>query len=169
MIRQEGGFEDPPRGPEPADDAPADGLEALAGYGPGCALAALGKRAEGRELLLTVALFEGAMLMQAGGLLFAAVFTLVAASGFFGYGVADAWHERRELRRRSGTGQGGQDQGDGYGGRALEGRPPGGSSRGRSDMRADGHGAELRAPRAGRDPRHSPGWLIPILPGAGPA
>jgi Domain of unknown function (DUF1707) len=121
-------------------------------------------------LLLTVALFEGAILMQAGGLLFAAVFTLVAASGFFGYGVADAWHEQRELRRRASTGQGGQNgRGDDHGHRGLEGGRPGGNSRGRSDMPADWNGAELRAREAGQDRRHSSGWLIPMPRSIGPA
>ncbi len=121
-------------------------------------------------LLLTVALFEGAILMQAGGLLFAAVFTLVAASGFFGYGVADAWHERRELRRRASTGQGGQNgQGDDHGHPGLEGGRPGGNSRSGSDMRDDWNGAEVRARGAGQDRRHSSGGLIPMPRSIGPA
>ncbi len=119
-------------------------------------------------LLLTVALFEGAMLLQAGGLLFAAVFTLVAASGFFGYGLADAWHEQRELRRRASAGQRGQGgQGDDYGHRGLEDGRPRGISQGRPDMRDDWNGAELRARRAGRGP--SSGWVVPMPRRIGPA
>ncbi len=53
-------------------------------------------RRSGICLLVAVALAEGAFL--AGNsllLLVAASFALIAASGFFGYGILDAWQERR--------------------------------------------------------------------------
>ncbi len=49
-------------------------------------------------LLMSVALVEGAFLTGFGGFLVMAVYTFVAFSGFLGYGVVDAWHERRARR-----------------------------------------------------------------------
>ena len=55
-------------------------------------------KAAGRSgicLLVAVALAEGAFLADNLLLLVAASFALIAASGFFGYGILDAWQERR--------------------------------------------------------------------------
>ena len=52
-------------------------------------------RRSGICLLAAVALAEGAFLAGNLLLLVAATFALIAASGFFGYGILDAWQERR--------------------------------------------------------------------------
>ena len=52
-------------------------------------------RRSGICLLVAVALAEGAFLADNLLLLVAASFALIAASGFFGYGILDAWQERR--------------------------------------------------------------------------
>ena len=49
-------------------------------------------------LLLTIALVEGAFLTGSGGFLVLAVYTFMAFTGFLGYGVTDALHERRTRR-----------------------------------------------------------------------
>ena len=51
-------------------------------------------RRSGICLLVAVALAEGAFLADNLLLLIAASFALIAASGFFGYGILDAWQER---------------------------------------------------------------------------
>ena len=59
-------------------------------------------KAAGRSgicLLVAVALAEGAFLADNLLLLVAASFALIAASGFFGYGILDAWQERRSRGR----------------------------------------------------------------------
>jgi Domain of unknown function (DUF1707) len=55
-------------------------------------------------LLITIALVEGAFLTQSLGLLTLAAFGLMGTSGFLGYGVVDAYQERRDLRRSPGAG-----------------------------------------------------------------
>ncbi len=52
-------------------------------------------RRSGICLLVAVALAEAAFLADNLLLLVAATFALMAASGFFGYGILDAWQERR--------------------------------------------------------------------------
>ena len=52
-------------------------------------------RRSGICLLAAVALAKGAFLAGNLLLLVAATFALIAASGFFGYGILDAWQERR--------------------------------------------------------------------------
>ena len=52
-------------------------------------------RRSGICLLVAVALAEGAFLVDNFLLLVAASFALMAASGFFGYGILDAWQELR--------------------------------------------------------------------------
>ncbi len=52
-------------------------------------------RRSGICLLVAVALAKGAFLAGNLLLLVAASFALIAASGFFGYGILDAWQERR--------------------------------------------------------------------------
>ena len=52
-------------------------------------------RRSGVCLLAAIALVEGAYLADNFLLIVAAFFALIAASGFFGYGILDAWEERR--------------------------------------------------------------------------
>ncbi len=52
-------------------------------------------RRSGICLLVAVALVEAALLADNFLLIVAASFALIAASGFFGYGILDAWQERR--------------------------------------------------------------------------
>jgi hypothetical protein len=52
-------------------------------------------RRSGVCLLVAISLVEGAFLADNFLLIVAAFFALIAASGFFGYGILDAWEERR--------------------------------------------------------------------------
>jgi hypothetical protein len=82
---------------------------------------------------------------------FLGVWAVIAASGFLGYGVVDAWQERRSRGplpprpRRNGRG--------------LEGRWPGSTDRDPAlpGTRPDQTRADLRTHRPGRDPRHPSG------------
>jgi len=68
-------------------------------------------------LLAAVALAESAVLVGNPLLLVAAAFAIIAASGFFGYGIIDAWQERRSSRQPPPR--------PGRDGRGLEGGWPG--------------------------------------------
>jgi hypothetical protein len=68
-------------------------------------------------LLVAVALAEGAFLSGNFLLIVAACFALIAASGFFGYGILDAWQQRRF--------RGQLPPGSGQRRRGSEGRLPG--------------------------------------------
>jgi hypothetical protein len=68
-------------------------------------------------LLVAVALAEGAFLSGNFLLIVAACFALIAASGFFGYGILDAWQQRR-FRSQLPPGSGQRRRGS-------EGRMPG--------------------------------------------
>ncbi len=68
-------------------------------------------------LLVAVALAEGAFLSGNFLLIVAACFALIAASGFFGYGILDAWQQRRF--------HGQLPPGSGQRRRGSEGRTPG--------------------------------------------
>jgi hypothetical protein len=99
-------------------------------------------------LLVAVALAEGAFLADNLLLLVAASFALIAASGFFGYGILDAWQERRsrgQLPQRPDRVH--QDLGGGRPGRdtALPGARP---DQTRTDMRT--HSPRSGSPRSGR-------------------
>ena len=129
-------------------------------------------KAAGRSgicLLVAVALVEAAFLAGNFLLIVAASFALIAASGFFGYGILDAWQERRSRGQRS---RGQLPPRSGQGRRGPEGRPPGGDAAptGISPTRADRTRADARAWRQGRDRRHPSGRGIPVpvqpLPGA---
>ena len=77
-------------------------------------------KAAGRSgicLLAAVALAESAVLVGNPLLLVAAAFAIIAASGFFGYGIIDAWQERRSSRQPPPR--------PGRDGRGLEGGWPG--------------------------------------------
>jgi Domain of unknown function (DUF1707) len=66
-------------------------------------------KAAGRSavcMLVAVALAEGGILANSFALITFAFMAVMAASGFFGYGVIDSWHERRaraQPRQRPGT------------------------------------------------------------------
>jgi hypothetical protein len=113
-------------------------------------------RRSGICLLVAVALVEGAYLAGNYLLIVAAFFALIAASGFFGYGILDAWHERRSQAQLP-PGPGRRHQGS-------EGRLPGDdvASTGTSPTRADGTRADSRVRRPGRDRRHPSRRGIPV-------
>ena len=114
-------------------------------------------RRSGVCLLVAVALVEGAYLAGNFLLIVAAFFALIAASGFFGYGILDAWQERRS-RAESPPGPGRRHQGS-------EGRLPGDdpAPTGLSPTRADGTRADSRARRPGRDRRHPCRWDAAVM------
>jgi hypothetical protein len=113
-------------------------------------------RRSGVCLLVAVALVEGAYLAGNFLLIVAAFFALIAASGFFGYGILDAWQERRSHAQLP-PGPGRRHQGS-------EGRLPGDDAAptGISPTRADGTRADSRARRPGRDRRHPSRRGIPV-------
>ena len=113
-------------------------------------------RRSGICLLVAVALVEGAYLAGNFLLIVAAFFALIAASGFFGYGILDAWQERRSHAQLP-PGPGRRHQGS-------EGRLPGDdvASTGTSPTRADGTRADSRVRRPGRDRRHPSRRGIPV-------
>ena len=105
-------------------------------------------RRSGVCLLVAIALVEGAYLADNFLLIVAAFFALIAASGFFGYGILDAWEERRSHAQappgpgRRHPGSGGHLHGDDE---APTGFGP---------TRADGTRADSRARQPERDRRH---------------
>jgi len=107
-------------------------------------------------LLAAVALAEGSFLVGNFLLIVAACFALIAASGFFGYGVLDAWQERRS--------RGQLPSGPRRGRRGSDGRLPGDDAAptGISPARDDPTRADSRAWRPGRDRRHPSGRGIPV-------
>jgi hypothetical protein len=113
-------------------------------------------RRSGICLLVAVALVEGAYLAGNFLLIVAAFFALIAASGFFGYGILDAWQERRSHAQLP-PGPGRRHQGS-------EGRLPGDdvASTGTSPTRADGTRADSRVRRPERDGRHPSRRDIPV-------
>jgi len=119
-------------------------------------------------LLAAVALAEGSFLVGNFLLIVAACFALIAASGFFGYGILDAWQERRsrgQLPRTPGHGHQGPD------GRPPDDAAPGGIARTRADRsradrsRADGTRADARRHSASVTlaPPHGPLWMPLML------
>jgi len=113
-------------------------------------------RRSGICLLVAVALVEGAYLAGNYLLIVAAFFALIAASGFFGYGILDAWHERRSHAQLP-PGPGRRHQGS-------EGRLPGDDAAppGIGPTPADGTRADSRAQRPERDRRHPSRRGIPV-------
>ena len=113
-------------------------------------------RRSGICLLLAVALAEAAFLADNFLLIVAASFALIAASGFFGYGILDAWQERRS--------RGQLPSGPRRGRRGSDGRLPGDDAAptGISPARDDPTRADSRAWRPGRDRRHPSGRGIPV-------
>jgi hypothetical protein len=117
-------------------------------------------RRSGVCLLVAVALVEGAYLAGNFLLIVAAFFALIAASGFFGYGIIDAWQERRAHAQLP-PGPGRRHQGS-------EGRLPGDDAAptGISPPPADGTRADSRAQQPGPDRRHPSrrGVPVPVRP-----
>ena len=116
-------------------------------------------RRSGVCLLVAVALVEGAYLAGNFLLIVAGFFALIAASGFFGYGILDAWQERRShAQLPPGPGRRHQES---------KGRLPGDDAArtGISPTRADGTRADSRARRPGRDRRHpvSSGGAVTVM------
>jgi hypothetical protein len=113
-------------------------------------------RRSGVCLLVAIALVEGAYLAGNFLLIVAAFFALIAASGFFGYGILDAWQERRSHAQLP-PGPGRRHQGSG-------GLLPGDdvAATGIGPTRADETRADSRAQRPGRDRRHPSGQGIPV-------
>jgi hypothetical protein len=112
----------------------------------------------GTCLLAAVALVEAAVLAGNPLLIVVAAFAVIAASGFIGYGIIDAWHEARARRlppQRRGQGYQGPE-----GGRAV-GHPasPG--------VREDPTRADLRACQPER--YRSFGRAVTVPPGLRPA
>jgi hypothetical protein len=116
-------------------------------------------RRSGVCLLVAVALVEGAYLAGNFLLIVAGFFALIAASGFFGYGILDAWQERRSHAQLP-PGPGRRHQGS-------EGRLPGDDAArtGISPTRSDETRADSRARRPGRDRRHPSRRGIPVPAG----
>ena len=149
----------------PADSPAAARLAAAGSAGPPRSMAvrtmAKAARRSGICLLVAVALVEAAFLADNFLLIVAASFALIAASGFFGYGILDAWQERRSRGQRS---RGQLPPRSGQGHRGPEGRLSGGDAAptGISPTRADRTRADARAWRQGRDRRHPSGRGIPV-------
>jgi hypothetical protein len=113
-------------------------------------------RRSGVCLLVAVALVEGAYLADNFLLIVAAFFALIAASGFFGYGILDAWEERRSHAQMP-PGPGRRHPGS-------EGRLPGDDAAptGFGPTRTDGTRADSRARQPERDRRHPSRRGIPV-------
>lgn len=113
-------------------------------------------RRSGVCLLVAIALVEGAFLADNFLLIVAAFFALIAASGFFGYGILDAWEERRSHAQMP-PGSGPRHPGSGD-------RLPGDDAAptGFGPTRADGTRADSRARQPERDRRHPSGRGIPV-------
>jgi len=135
-------------------------------------------KAAGRSgicLLAAVALAEASFLAGNFLLIVAAFFALMAASGFFGYGILDAWHERRARGQLPpGPGQGhpgsggrrpGEDAASTGFGPARAG-PAGAGPDCAGRTRADPTRADSRAPRPARGPAS---LFQARYPGSGPA
>jgi hypothetical protein len=113
-------------------------------------------RRSGVCLLVAIALVEGAFLANNFLLIVAGFFALIAASGFFGYGILDAWEERRSHARMP-PGPGRRHPGS-------EGHLPGDDAAptGFGPTPADGTRADSRARPPERDRRHPSRLRIPV-------
>jgi hypothetical protein len=96
-----------------------------------------------------------------------AVVAVIAASGFLGYGVVDAWQQHRSHRQlppRPGRGDGGGLEGGRPSGTGRDPAPPGARpDQTRVDLRAHRPGQDRRPP-SGRGSRTPPGTRL--IPGA---
>ena len=117
-------------------------------------------RRSGVCLLVAITLVEGAFLADNFLLIVAAFFALIAASGFFGYGILDAWEERRS-HAQTPPGPGRRHPGS-------EVRLPGDDAAptGFGPTRTDGTRADARARPPERDRRHlsRQGNPVPVQP-----
>jgi hypothetical protein len=132
----------------PAESPAAPG-SAAAGSPPSTPARTMVKAAcrSGVCLLAAVALAEGAFLAGNFLLIVAAAFALIATSGFLGYGILDAWQERRP--------RGQLPPGPSRGHRGSQGRRPRDDAApgGISPMRTDRTGADSRADSRAWRPR----------------
>ena len=139
----------------PADAAATSPATAGAPSTPARTMAKAARRS-GICLLVAVALVEGAYLADNFLLIVAAFFALIAASGFFGYGILDAWEERRSHARmppgpgRRHPGSRGHLHGDDAAPTGFGPTPD------------DGTRADSRARQPERDRRHPSGRGIPV-------
>ena len=142
-------------------DIPADSPTASPGAAgrPGTPARTMAKAAgrSGVCILAAVALAEAGFLTGNFLLIVAASFALIAASGFFGYGILDAWQERRS-RGRLPTGRPGQGQPKFERRLSRDNAAPTGIS----PTRADQTRAESRARRPVRDRRHLSRGGVPV-------
>jgi hypothetical protein len=113
-------------------------------------------RRSGVCLLAAIALVEGAYLADNFLLIVAAFFALIAASGFFGYGILDAWEERRSHARMP-PGPGRRHPGSGGHLHSDDAAPTG-----FGPTPDDGTRADSRARQPERDRRHPSGRGIPV-------
>jgi Domain of unknown function (DUF1707) len=113
-------------------------------------------RRSGVCLLVAIALVEGAYLADNFLLIVAAFFALIAASGFFGYGILDAWEERRSHAQMP-PGPGRRHRGP-EGGLPRDDAAPTGFG----PSPADGTRADSRARQPERDRRHPSRRGIPV-------
>ena len=113
-------------------------------------------RRSGVCLLVAIALVEGAYLADNFLLIVAAFFALIAASGFFGYGILDAWEERRSHAQLP-PGPGRRHPGSGRHRHGDDEAPTG-----FGPTRADGTRADSRARQPERDRRHPSRRGIPV-------
>jgi Domain of unknown function (DUF1707) len=108
-------------------------------------------------LLVSIALIEGAFLTGFAGYFIFAIFAFIGFQTCLGYGVVDAWSERRAARRLTGAGQRGPDgRSDGPG---LTGLPTGTPGLDPSGVDADQNRAELRVHQRRPDRRHLGGQV----------
>ena len=158
---------DSPAASPPAARLTATG-SAAAGPPPSMAARTMAKaaRRSGICLLAAVALVEAAFLADNFLLIVAASFALIAASGFFGYGILDAWQQRRsrgQLPPRTGQGHQGPEgrlPRDDAARTGISPTRPGRTRPGRT--RTDWTRADSRAWRQGRDRRHPSRRGIPV-------
>jgi hypothetical protein len=113
-------------------------------------------RRSGVCLLAAIALVEGAYLADNFLLIVAAFFALIAASGFFGYGILDAWEERRS-HAQTPPGPGRRHPGSGGHLRGDDAAPTG-----FGPTPDDGTRADSRARQPERDRRQPSGRGIPV-------
>jgi hypothetical protein len=153
---------DLPAGPAnvPAGPVAAGTAAAKPSRTPAQTLATASKRAV-ISLLLSVALLEATLLTGFGGYLPFSIFAFIGFQVLLGYGVVDAWNERRAARQLPVAGQRGPDGRDG--GPELEGRPLGQTGLGPSGIDADQNRAELSNRQGGQYLR-----VIPAMRRIGP-
>ena len=134
--------------------APAPVTASTAAISPGRTLGLAAKRA-GICLLAAAAMMEAAFLTRNFLLIVAATFAALGAAGFLGYGIIDAWEERRNREQLTP----GPGRGPGQGGPRAVGGPP---ARGPvpPGSRGDLNRAEARAQRPRPAGGLQRGWAV---------